>query len=201
MRKTVLNQMVWGLMVWAGDTLAWLNQSMQHGTRHLMWLIDGFLWRFRWLYWRSRLQSLGARTMILRFVVVRFPERVSIGSHSSIGDFVHIWGNGGVTIGENVLVAAHVVITSLTHDPAVYPYSGKCVEAPVVIEDGVWIGSGAIVLPGVTLGRGAIVGAGAVVTKDVEPRAIVGGVPAQILRHREGSAMMEKVGNNVGSSA
>jgi acetyltransferase-like isoleucine patch superfamily enzyme len=138
--------------------------------------------------------------MILRFVVVRFPERVSIGPYSSIGDFVHIWGNGGVTIGENVLVAAHVVITSLTHDPAVYPYSRKCVEAPVVIEDGVWIGSGAIVLPGVTLGRGAIVAAGAVVTKDVEPGAVVAGVPARILRHREDSAMMETACNNVGGT-
>ncbi len=55
---------------------------------------------------------------------------------------------------------------------------------PVVIEDDVWIGENAIVLPGVRIGRGAVVGAGAVVTRDVEPYAIVHGVPARVARHR-----------------
>jgi maltose O-acetyltransferase len=53
-----------------------------------------------------------------------------------------------------------------------------------VIGDDVWIGTRAILLPGVTVGRGAIVGAGAVVTADVPPRAIVGGNPARIIRYR-----------------
>lgn len=55
---------------------------------------------------------------------------------------------------------------------------------PIVIENDVWIGTNAIVLPGVTIQNGAIVGAGAVVTKDVPPYAIVGGVPAKIIRYR-----------------
>jgi acetyltransferase-like isoleucine patch superfamily enzyme len=57
-----------------------------------------------------------------------------------------------------------------------------------VIEDDVWVGAGAVILPGVTIGRGAIVGAGAVVTRDVPPFAIVAGVPARFLAWREGYA-------------
>ena len=57
-------------------------------------------------------------------------------------------------------------------------------DAPIVVEDDVWIGFGAIILAGVTIGRGAIIGAGSVVNKDVPPYAIVGGVPAKVLKMR-----------------
>jgi maltose O-acetyltransferase len=57
--------------------------------------------------------------------------------------------------------------------------------APVVIEDFAWLGSRAMVLPGVTVGKGAVVAAGAVVTRDVPPYAIVGGVPARVIGERE----------------
>jgi acetyltransferase-like isoleucine patch superfamily enzyme len=56
--------------------------------------------------------------------------------------------------------------------------------APIVLEDGAWIGAGAIVLPGVRVGRGAVIAAGAVVTKDVEPYSIVGGVPGVAIGSR-----------------
>ena len=55
-------------------------------------------------------------------------------------------------------------------------------SAPIMIGDHVWIGFGATILGGVTIGDGAIVAAGAVVTKDVPPKALVGGVPAKVLR-------------------
>jgi len=57
---------------------------------------------------------------------------------------------------------------------------GKC--APVIIEDDVWLGTRAIVLRGVRIGTGSVVAAGAVVTKDVAPHTLVGGVPARALR-------------------
>ncbi|MCA9936785.1 MAG: hypothetical protein KC415_22775 [Anaerolineales bacterium] len=58
-------------------------------------------------------------------------------------------------------------------------------NAPIVIEDDVWIGFQAVILPGVTVGKGSIIGAGAVVTKDVPPYSIMGGVPARLIRQRE----------------
>ncbi len=57
-------------------------------------------------------------------------------------------------------------------------------DEPVIIEDDVWVGTGAIILKGVRVGTGAIIAAGAVVTKDVPPYTIVGGVPAKVIKHR-----------------
>jgi acetyltransferase-like isoleucine patch superfamily enzyme len=114
-------------------------------------------------------------------VVVYAPESLTLGSHVDIGEFCVLRANGGMRIGDRVLVAAHAVLTTRGH-PEELPRWGKTVDAPIVVEDDVWIGSHATVLPGVTIGRGAIVAAGAVVTGDVEPLTIVAGVPARPLR-------------------
>lgn len=144
----------------------------------------GILSRFRWEYWNSRLASLGENTSIFANVAIHNPQMVSIGDGCSIAEFVHIWGGGQVSIGDNVLVASHVAITSMTHDPNADIFAQTSVRQPVVIENNVWIGAGAVILPGIRLESGCIVGAGAVVTKDVPADWIVTGVPAQRLRRR-----------------
>ncbi len=101
-----------------------------------------------------------------------------------IAEFVHIWGGGGVRIGDDVLVASHVAIASMTHKTDARVFAETVVNKPVVIEDNVWIGTGAIILPGVRLGTGCIIGAGAVVTKDVPANWIVAGIPARRIRNR-----------------
>jgi maltose O-acetyltransferase len=112
--------------------------------------------------------------------VIRGTDRIRIGSRVSINAYAHFWGQGGITIGDDCLIASHVTITSLTHDIDAPRFRDSLIQKPVVLEDNVWIGSHATILPGVTIGRGAVVGAGAVVTKNVPPRAVVVGVPARV---------------------
>ena len=88
---------------------------------------------------------------------------------------------GGIYIGDNVLIGHNVVIATLNHDenPA---KRGNLKPSSIKIGNDVWIGSNATVLAGVTIGDGAIVAAGAVVTRDVDENTIVGGVPAKYIR-------------------
>ncbi|TWU55222.1 putative acetyltransferase [Rubripirellula reticaptiva] len=102
-----------------------------------------------------------------------------------LASYVHIWGGGGVEIGNNVMIGTHSSITSITHDyRSVKPMTETIVSSPVRIGNDVWIGSNVTVLPGVTINDGAVIGAGAVVTHDVLARTIVVGVPARKLRSR-----------------
>ena len=112
-------------------------------------------------------------------VVINHPDHLRVGARVSINAFVHIWALGGVTIGDDTLIASHVAITSLTHDPRAELFSASQETRPVVIGRNVWIGTHAVILPGVTIGDGAIIGAGAVVTRDVAARTVVVGVPAR----------------------
>lgn len=114
-------------------------------------------------------------------VVIYDPEQIEFGDQVDIGEFCHLRASGGLRIGSRVLIAARVTITTREH-PVELPRWGVTVDAPIVIEDDVWIGAGAVILPGVTIGRGAVVAAGAVVTQSVDPLTVVGGVPARPLR-------------------
>ena len=86
---------------------------------------------------------------------------------------------GGITIEDNVMIAANASLISNNHDP----YDRQVLTCrPVLIKKGAWIGAGATVLPGVSVGKYAIVGAGAVVTKDVPDYAVVLGAPAKVVK-------------------
>ena len=104
-----------------------------------------------------------------------------IGKGTWIGAFTVIDGSGGLTIGDGVDVSCGVQI--YTHSTARRCVSGRHYpevdRAPTVIGDRVFLGANATVIMGVTIGEGAVVGAGAVVTSNVEPYAIVAGVPAR----------------------
>ena len=118
-------------------------------------------------------------------VIIDGPENVEIGAGVGISPFVHIWGAGGVKIGNGVMIGSHSAITSLTHDHTAAVMNQTLVRRPVVIEDNVWIGAHSIIMPGIIIGEGAVVGAGSVVTKNVEPFSIVVGSPARLLKYRE----------------
>lgn len=119
-----------------------------------------------------------------------FSYKVSLGDHSGIGVNARI--NGACTIGHHVMMGSDVVILTRNHafDRTDIPMMEQEFEQerPVVIGDDVWICDRVIILPGVTVGNGSILAAGAVVTHDVPPYAIVGGVPARVIRMRNTDA-------------
>ena len=130
--------------------------------------------------------AVGEGSYIYRRASIYQPARVRLGRNVVINDFVHVWGGGGVEIGDDSLIAAHCVITSQTHEIDALArgllWRETNANAPVRIGRNVWLGSGAIVLPGVTIGDDAVVAAGAVVTSDVPAGALVAGVPARVQR-------------------
>lgn len=120
-------------------------------------------------------------------VTIWFPEGVSIGAGSMVGENCFLDGYSGLTIGRNVMVAHSASIIAEDHGFASrrMPIRRQPkTRGPIVIADDVWIGCGARILKGVTIGEGAIVGAGAVVTRDVPAYSIVGGVPARVIGTR-----------------
>ena len=129
----------------------------------------------------ARCRRAGSRVRFRMPVVIYAPEQLELGDQVDIGEFTHLRADGGLRIGSRVLIAAHVTITTREH-PTELPRWGVTKDAPIAIEDDVWIGAGAVVLPGVTIGRGAVVAAGAVVTASVEPFTVVGGVPARPIK-------------------
>lgn len=141
----------------------------------------------RWLVLKLFLRRIDGWVWFRDNVTIWFPEGVSVGSGSMIGENCFLDGYGGLTIGRNVLIAHNTSLISEDHGFATrrtpIRFQPKT-AAPIVVEDDVWIGCGVRILKGVRIGTGAIVGAGAVVTQDVPPYAIVGGVPARVLSMR-----------------
>jgi maltose O-acetyltransferase len=112
---------------------------------------------------------------------------ISIGDYSGIGLNARL--QGPLEIGRYVMMGPDVIIYTRNHNiyrtdiPMIK--QGDTKAKKVTIKDDVWIGARAIILPGVTIGEGAVIGAGAVVTKDVNPYDIVGGVPAKVIGNRK----------------
>lgn len=109
-------------------------------------------------------------------------KNIHIGKHVFINMGCKFQDQGGIFIGDGVLIGHNVVLATLNH--AMQPERrSNMLPAPIHIGKRVWIGSNATVLPGVTIGDGAVVAAGAVVTRDVPANTVVGGVPAKVIRH------------------
>jgi len=119
-------------------------------------------------------------------------QNISIGNDVYIAPgAVFLSSDSEIMIGNKVLFGPNVTIITGDHSldlrgKYIYDITEKRPgeDLPVVLEDDVWVGTGAIILKGVTIKRGAIIAAGAIVTKDVPPYAIAGGIPARVLRYR-----------------
>lgn len=153
-----------------------INHTPVHAVR--------YLWYRRVLRWRLGAQSsilMGQR--IYAGSLRKGGESVSIGAHTIINQDCLLYTKGGLHIGENVSVSAEACFMTGSHlmdDPDFID-----IYRPIVVDDYAWIGCRATILGGVTIGRGAVVMAGAVVSRDVDPFTVVGGVPARPVAKRQ----------------
>ena len=128
---------------------------------------------------RELFPSMGEGCMIAPPLHVNMGGRVTLGKNVATMYNLTCMALGGITIEDNVMIAANVTLLTNNHD---LEHREVLTCKPVHIGKNVWIGANVTILPGVTVGENAVVAAGAVVSKDVPPNTIVGGVPAKILR-------------------
>ena len=162
-----------------------------HGVWCALWRLADYIpsrlgYAARWAIGRRLLGALGAYPHIGPRNIFRDGRNVKIGRNYSAGMFT-CYGGGPITIGDNVRVASFVIFETTNHNfgDVTRPICTQGVlRKPIVIGNDVWIGQRVTVLGGVSVGDGAVLASGAVVTKDVPPFSIVGGVPAKVIGTR-----------------
>jgi acetyltransferase-like isoleucine patch superfamily enzyme len=148
-----------------------------------------------WVSWRSVLRvncggsiSIGRNCEIHPFsMLLTHGGQIRIGDNCSVNPFTIIYGCGGAYIGNNVRIAAHVMIVPENHNPgtdAVPLHLSGTTRKGIWIDDNVWIGAGVKILDGVSIGRNAVIGAGSVVSRSIPANATAVGVPARVLTTR-----------------
>ena len=123
--------------------------------------------------------NLGENSMVMAPIAGAAFDHIKIGNNVFINSNSLLMARGGITIEDDVMLAANVQLLSNNHDE----YDRQVLLCkPIHIKKGAWIGAGASILPGVTIGEYAIVGAGAIVTKDVGDYEVAVGVPTKVVK-------------------
>ena len=124
--------------------------------------------------------QIGENSVVNNQLTVVLPKNVTIGSGVTVMNGALMMAAGGITIEDNVMIAANVQLISNNHDP----YDRQILTCkPVLIKYGAWVGAGATILPGVTVGKYAIIGANSVVNKDIPDYAVAVGSPAKVVKY------------------
>jgi acetyltransferase-like isoleucine patch superfamily enzyme len=169
------------------------NQKMRSGWRGVIsefrlyvcneWIAGIPSHSIRNFYYRKVMKfTLGRSCSILMHCKFDCTTQFWIGENSVINQSCRLDNRAGLTIGENVSISEQVIILTADHNVESAEFEGR--NKPVSIGDYAWIGTRVTILPGVNIGKGALIAAGAVVTRDVAPYTIVGGVPAKFLKMR-----------------
>lgn len=135
-----------------------------------------------WFYRKVMKFNIGAGSSILLNCSFDSTKSFHIGKNSVVNGNSRMDTRGGIIIGDNVSISSDVIILTADHDIDSTDFSGG--TRSVIIEDYVWIGTRAMILPGVKIGKGAVIAAGSVVTKNIVPYEVVGGVPAKFIKTR-----------------
>lgn len=148
----------------------------------LLWIANNMVayipcWWVRRLFYVAIGFKIGKKSTINMRQYLMGPGKFSIGEYSHINPGCIIDSRGGIEIGSGISISHRVMLITGGHDVQAADFREE--NLPIKIGDHVWIGAGATILKGVEIGEGAVVAAGAVVTRDVPPFAIVGGVPAK----------------------
>lgn len=140
--------------------------------------------KLRATIYKSVCLYIGPNVDILSGVRILCPGKVSIGKNTTVNIYTTLDGNGGLTIGDDVMIGPYCQILTASHIYAsrTIPMKYQGIStASVVIGNDVWLGSNVTILPGVAIGHGAIIGASSVVTRNISPFEIAAGVPAKII--------------------
>ncbi|HET7098903.1 MAG TPA: acyltransferase [Patescibacteria group bacterium] len=186
-----------------GKSLSNSQVLQKAGSRIYNYILDVELMVLRWVgyipshfirkfFYRLAGIKIGKGSAVHMWANFFEPNNINIGNDTIIGDRVFLDGRSMLTIGNHVDIASQVLIYNSEHDLEKEDFSAR--TEPVQIGDYVFIGPRAIILPGVKIGKGAIIAAGAVVTKDVQDFAIVGGVPAKEIGERTNKNPNYKLG-------
>ena len=129
---------------------------------------------------KASIQKCGAKLRVYGSVRISGHHNVIIGDRCALNHGVMIMARGGVKLGNDVVISPGVILTTDSLDNSIKALPRVHTSKPIVIKDGAWIGSRAILLPGVTVGCNAVIAAGSIVREDVPENALVAGVPAKI---------------------
>lgn len=126
--------------------------------------------------------KIGKGLVIKNNVCIKFPWKLTIGDHVWLGEYCWIDNLDEVTIGSHVCISQGALLLTGNHDYTLSSFDYR--NAPIVIEDGAWIGAKTVVCPGVTVHSHSILTVGSIATKDMEEYGIYQGNPAQLIRKR-----------------
>jgi len=155
-------------------------------------VVPGTLGKYsRSMFYKLFLKSCGKKFHIAMRVKIQVPANITVGEN--VGLNYGVWmasnynKNARIVLGNNVLIGPYTILHSGNHnyeDPKIPIYKQGHSFSDIIVEDDVWIAARCTILSGVKIGKGAVVAAGSVVTKDVMPFSIVGGVPAKVIGER-----------------